>query len=239
MNPVSDAGADLLGVENSVGFHFARRELLIRALTHSSYRGESGLERVPDADNEQFEFLGDAVLGLIVSEHVILTCPDLNEGRLSTVKSRLVNRAHLADVARRLELGRRLVMGRGEERSGGREKSSLLANALEALIAAVYVDAGLGSAREVVLQHVVADADIRALSLEGVNNVKTSLEMLTRSRELPRPEYAVKAENSGFPQMFLAEVQVGRDLRTSGRGSSKKSAELDAARKMLSELSAG
>lgn len=237
MNPERGAGANLLGLEEAIGYRFNNAELLTRALTHSSHRGESGFDRVPDADNEQFEFLGDAVLGLVVSEHVIRSCPDLDEGRLSNVKSRLVNRAHLADVARHLNLGSYLVMGRAEERSGGRDKASLLANAFEALLAAVYLEGGIESARDVVLRHVVGNADLRALSTEWVNNVKTTLEMLARSRDLPRPEYLVKAENSGFPQMFSAEVRVGQDLRTSGRGTSKKSAELEAARKMLDQLS--
>ncbi len=228
--------ADLAEVEAAIGIQFIDRKLLARALTHSSHRGETASERVPEADNEQLEFLGDAVLGLVVSEHVVRACPDFDEGRLSNVKSRLVNRAHLAEVARKLNIGEHLIMGLAEERSGGRAKTSLLANALEALLAAVYLDAGMAGARQMVVNHVVGDADMRALAIAAVNNIKTSLEILARSRDLPRPEYSVRAENSGFPQVFAAEVRVGKDLRAIGRGSSKKNAELDAARQMLAHL---
>jgi ribonuclease-3 len=228
--------SDLADIEAAIGFQFDPRDLLLRALTHASYRGEAGHERVPEADNEQLEFLGDAVLGLVVSEHVIRACPDFDEGRLSNVKSRLVNRAHLADVARKLGVGRHLVMGRAENRSGGREKASLLANAFEAILAAVYLSGGLEPVRRVVLDHIVADADMRALAMAAGNNVKTTLEVLARSRGLAKPEYSVKAENSGFPQMFSAEVRVGKELIAGGRGSSKKIAELEAARKLVSAL---
>ncbi len=223
-------------VEVSTGYAFRRAEWLTRALTHSSHRGEAGLERVPQADNEQLEFLGDAVLGLIVSEHLFLTCSDFDEGRLSNVKSRLVNRAHLAVVARRLDLGPHLLMGRGEALSGGREKASLLANALEALLGAIYLDGGLDALRPVVLRHIVADADVRALAVAAINNIKTSLEIMARSRGLPRPEYTVHAENAGFPQMFVAEVRVGKQWRGGGRASSKKGAESKAAAALVALL---
>jgi ribonuclease-3 len=227
---------DLAEIEAAIGFPFEPRELFVRALTHASYRGEAGQDRVPDADNEQLEFLGDAVLGLVVSEHVIRACPDFDEGRLSNVKSRLVNRVHLADVARKLGVGRHLIMGRAEDRSGGREKASLLANAIEALLAALYLSGGMEPVRRVVLEHIVADADMRALALSAGNNVKTTLEVLARERGLAKPEYSVKAENSGFPQIFVAEVRVGKEFCAGGRGSSKKNAELEAARKLLGTL---
>lgn len=227
--------ADPVGVEAVLGFRFTRRDLLTRALTHSSQRGETGGEPVPDSDNEQLEFLGDAVLGLVVSEFVLRFCPDFDEGRLSNVKSRLVNRVHLADVARSLGLGRHLLMGRGEERSGGRDKTSLLANALEAILGAVYLDGGLDAASAVVLSHVIGAADIRSLASD-VNNLKTTLEVLAKSKDLPRPEYSVRAENAGFPQMFVADVRVGKALSAEGRGSSKKLAEMEAARAMLARL---
>ncbi len=227
---------DLAEVEAAIGIPFTNRELLVRALTHSSHRGEAGSERIPEADNEQLEFLGDAVLGLVVTEHIVRACPDFDEGRLSNVKSNLVKRTHLAEVARKLRLGQHLLMGRGEESSGGREKTSLLADALEALLAAVYLDSGMAGARQVVLTHIVGDGDVRPLAAEAANNVKNSLEKLARARDLPRPEYSVRSENYSFPQMFVAEVRIGKDLHASGRGSSKKNAELEAARGMLAHF---
>ena len=223
-------------LEAAIGFQFRNRDLLIRALTHASHRGESGQERVPQADNEQLEFLGDAVLGLIVSEYVIRMCPDFDEGRLHNLKTRLINRTHLAEVARNLRIGEHMVMGKAEDRFGGREKDSVLANATEALLAAVYLDGGIEPARRIVLTHVVAGEDMRALSTAGMNNIKSSLEILARQRNLPKPEYSVRAEHAGYPQEFVAEVRVGLDLSASGRGKSKKNAEMEAARNLLLRL---
>jgi len=223
-------------LEQAIGFQFRNRDLLIRALTHASHRGESGQERVPQADNEQLEFLGDAVLGLIVSEYVIRMCPDFDEGRLHNLKTRLINRTHLAEVARNLRIGEHMVMGKAEDRCGGREKDSVLANAAEALLAAVYLDGGIEPARRIVLTHVVAGEDMRALSTAGMNNIKSSLEIMVRKRNLPKPEYSVRAEHPGYPQEFVAEVRVGQDLSASGRGRSKKNAEMEAARNLVTHL---
>src|SRR5277367_1538986 len=185
---------DLEEVETTVGFHFRQRELLARALTHGSHLGESGLARSPQSDNEQLEFLSDAILGLIVSEHVVKSCPDFDEGHLSNVKHRLVNRMHLAEVARKLEIGKHLLLGRAEARSGGREKTSLLANAFEALLGAAYLDSGIEPVRQLVLRHVVGDANLRELGTMYLNNVKTTLESRARERNMARPEYNVRAE---------------------------------------------
>ena len=224
--------------EERLGVAFTDRHLLARALTHSSHRGESGAERRPDTDNEQLEFLGDAVLGLLVSEHVVRSCPELDEGRLSNVKHQLVNRGHLAEVARRLGIGELLLLGRGEEASGGRSKTSLLANALEALLGAMYLDSGIERVNGFVLAHVVADADLRAMAAVHGNNVKTTLDAMARARDLPKPEYSTVAENVDFPQSFVTALRVGEGFGAIGRGASKKAAEMEAARELLKKLDA-
>lgn len=223
-------------VEAAIGFRFKDRGLLSRALTHGSYRGESGAPRVPESDNEQLEFLGDAVLGLLVSEHVVRECPDFDEGRLSNVKHRLVNRQHLAEVGRKLQLGRHLMLGRSEDLGGGREKTSLLANAFEALLGAVYLDGGIDPVRSIVREHVVGGADLRSFGNVLFSNDKARLESLTRERGLPMPEYVVKTENSGYPQRFLAEVRIGSRAIARASETSKKKAELAAARELLRQL---
>lgn len=236
-DPVQEADR-LSELESKIGHRFTHRDLLRRGLTHASHRGEAGLERLPEADNEQLEFLGDAVLGLAVSDHLYRSCPDFDEGRLSNVKSQIVSRTHLVAVARALGIGDFLVMGRAEDRSGGREKASLLANGLEAVLGAIYLDGGYDAARRFVLERIVGDVELRVLAAMPAHNVKTSLEMLARSRDLPKPEYSVRSENTGFPQMFAAEVRVGKDLVSQGRASSKKKAESAAAQGLLERLQA-
>ncbi len=150
--------ADLKSLETAIGHQFQNRELLERALTHSSHVHErGGAAGVLPADNEQLEFLGDSILGFLISEALVHRFPGNSEGRLSKLKAGIVSAAHLYGVAERLQLGQYLRLGRGEEMSGGRSKRTLLVNALEALIAALYQDAGIDKVREFVTGHVVGD----------------------------------------------------------------------------------
>src|SRR5262249_22170231 len=146
-------------LEERLGHKFSNRELLDRALTHSSAIPElRGVADAPESlglsDNERLEFLGDAVLELLASEYLLAAFPDWSEGQLSKSRARIVNASSLESAARRLRLGEHLRLGRGEEKTGGREKQTLLADAFEAVVAAVYLDAGLGAAREL-LQRVL------------------------------------------------------------------------------------
>jgi ribonuclease III len=150
-------------LEKRLGHKFVRPELLQRALTHSSAaperRGNEGqTSRETHQDNERFEFLGDAVLELLASEYLVLAFPDWSEGQLSKSRARIVNARTLESAARRLHLGEHLRLGRGEEKTGGREKQTLLADAFEAVVAAVYLDAGLHSARDVLHRVLFAHA---------------------------------------------------------------------------------
>jgi len=148
-----------VNLEKTIGHMFQRPELLEQALTHSSRAKEadgsnhaSGLRA---ADNEQLEFLGDAVLGLVTTEELFRRFPQFSEGQLSKLRAHLVSKNHLIRIAEQLDLGRYLRLGRGEEKSGGRGKAALLVDALEALLGAVYLDAGLETARPLILQHIV------------------------------------------------------------------------------------
>src|SRR3954447_11297345 len=151
--------ADLEALENCTAYRFRDREILHRALTHSSHVHEKALLDKNDAlqDNEQLEFLGDAVLGFLISETLVARNPGHREGRLSKVKAHLVSATHLFSVAQKLDLGKYLQLGRGEEMSGGRTKRTLLVDALEALIAAVYLDGGMDAARAFVNQFVIGE----------------------------------------------------------------------------------
>src|SRR5271163_3522645 len=151
-------------LQERIGHPFADPELLERALTHSSLAFEKGAAAADASDNEQLEFLGDAVVGLIAADSLYHRYPELKEGELTRLRAGLVSRQHLGRVALKLDLGAYLYLGKGEERSGGRKKAALLANAIEAVIGAVYLDAGIEAARVVVEHRVVEPyvAELRA-----------------------------------------------------------------------------
>src|SRR5579863_2677764 len=229
--------ADLKFLEAAMGHQFQNRELLERALTHSSHVHERGSAAgMLPADNEQLEFLGDSILGFLISEALVLRLPGYSEGRLSKLKAGIVSAAHLYGVAERLGLGQYLHLGRGEEMSGGRFKRTLLVDALEALIAALYLDAGIGKVREFVNRHVVGDVAVNSmLSMDHLPAVltdfKSALQELARARNLPLPRYViVREEGPEHSKTFTIEVRVGKDWVAQADGYSKKSAAQNAAK---------
>jgi ribonuclease III len=198
--------------------------LLKRALTHRSFSYENG--NVPT--NERLEFLGDSVLGLVVTTALYHAHPDLPEGQLAKFRSHVVNSRALAGVARSLNLGEFLRLGKGEESTGGRDKSSILADTTEALIGAVYLDHGLEEATNLI--HRLFDALIEASSGLGAGlDWKTSLQELTAEHSLGVPAYVVDEEGPDHDKHFTARVRVGESEFPSGRGRSKKVAEQIAA----------
>jgi len=226
-------------LEAAIGHHFRARELLRRALTHKSlvFEQASGVVHVR-TDNEQLEFLGDAVLGFLVSEALVDRYPDLPEGRLSKIKAHLVSATHLHEVAQRISLGDYLYLGRGEEMSGGRTKRALLANAVEALIAALYLDAGIDTARRFVKLYVLAGADAFQFATgDAISDFKSALQEAAQARKLPQPRYSiVKERGPEHAKTFTVEVRVGRDYSAQAEGVSKKSAGQKAARQILERL---
>ena len=217
---------DPSSLEDALGVH-CDAALLERALTHRSYAYENG--GLPT--NERLEFLGDAVLGLVVTDALYSGHPDLPEGQLAKLRASVVNMRALADVARRLGpygLGSYVRLGRGEEVTGGRDKASILADTLEALLGAVYLEHGLPVASEVVhklFDPVLADAAQRGAGLDW----KTSLQELTAALTLGVPEYAVSEEGPDHAKSFTAIARVGGESFGSGAGRSKKEAEQKAA----------
>jgi ribonuclease-3 len=198
--------------------------LLERALTHRSYAYENG--GLPT--NERLEFLGDSVLGLVVTDTLYRGHPDLPEGQLAKLRAAVVNMRALAGVARGLDLGSYIRLGRGEEGTGGRDKSSILADTLEALIGAVYLDLGLEEASNLV--HRLFDGLIdRSASLGAGLDWKTSLQELTATEELGVPDYHVDESGPDHQKTFRASVRVGGQNYGSGEGRSKKEAEQHAA----------
>ena len=239
--------AETATLESKLNHHFCNPELLRRALTHSSLANESrNGNSEPLTDNEQLEFLGDAVLGFLVSDELVRRFPDNREGELSRRKAHLVSAAHLHGVARRLDIGSYLELGRSEEMSGGRAKKTLLVDALEAVIAAIYLDGGIDVVQRFVHAHVLdapSDEDIEAGTdiQPAITNFKSALQELAQSRHLPQPRYAIVREKGPeHAKTFTVEVRVGKDWTGQAEGRTKKVAAQRAARgiyeKMLEEI---
>lgn len=223
-------------LEEALGYRFSNRELLRRALTHASHAYETGPQG--ETDNQRLEFLGDALLGFLAGDYLVRRYPAYREGRLSMLKNYLVSAAHLHEVARRLGLGEHLLLGRGEELSGGRAKAGLLADALEALVAAVYLDGGLEPARLFAERHVFAGADQPGEAVEApFSNYKGALQETARALELPPPRYVVVGEQGpAHARRYTIEVRLGEQWAARGEGSSKKSAGQAAAQALLRQL---
>lgn len=228
------AGVLLDHLQEVIGYRFKQPELLLEALTHSSYVQEDSRR---GRDNERMEFLGDAVLNFLVSARLAETFPEYEEGKLSRARARLVTAAHLAQVAERLELGRYLRLGRGEEKTGGREKSALGVNALEALVAAIYRDGGLGAAGALV-EKFVLPPDLTANEEELFStDYKSALqERLQAGRLAPAVYRVVDEKGPEHRKTFTVEVVAGRDHRACGHGKNKKAAEQQAAEQLLKNL---
>lgn len=230
-------------METRIRYKFSDRGLLERALTHSSHANEA---ESAVTDNEQFEFLGDAVLGFITSLALIERYPSFAEGRLSKLRAHLVSAKHLAEVAKSLGIGEFLRLGRGEERTGGRQKTALLVDALEATVAAIYLDGGIEPARAFILSMIVHPEleQIDANPERGAAWIdqKSALQEITQAMGLSQPEYAVVGEqgpdhNKTFTvELRIRAIQKGEDLIERADGRSKKIAEQKAAEAAMSRL---
>jgi ribonuclease-3 len=242
---------DLTPLETALGHQFRRPELLERALTHSSHAHEeskAGAEGAPEKlDNEQLEFLGDAVLGLVASQLLVERFPAFHEGQLSKLKAHLVSAEHLVGVAARLQLGRYLRLGRGEERSGGRSKSTLLSDAIEAVIAAVYLDAGMEKARDFIINQIL-EPELERVRTEdesefSLADYKSALQELLQSSGRLQPVYTtVKEVGPDHRKTFTVEARIFSQGQNRpefvGRaeGATKKKAEQLAAKQALEHL---
>ncbi|MBM4139249.1 MAG: ribonuclease III [Nitrospira sp.] len=221
-------------LQPALGYRFNRLALLDEALTHKSFVNEQ--REGSAAHNERLEFLGDTVLSLLVSEQLSHSLPNTSEGTLSKLKARLVSELVLCAVARRLQLGQWLKLGRGEERSKGREKDSLLADTLEAVIAAVYLDGGLEAGRAVVAKLFEPEFSsvMNRQHVPGADDYKTQFQEWCQKRHDVLPEYAiVKESGPDHAKHFDVEVTLNRELAGRGSGKTKKEAEQAAAREAL------
>ncbi len=213
-----------LGVEVS-------EKLLKQAITHRSYSYENG--GIPT--NERLEFLGDSVLGLVVTDELYRKNPDAEEGQLAKLRAAVVNAKALADVARTLGLGEFLLLGKGEDATGGKDKSSILADSLEAIIGAIYVEHGIEKSSEVILQ-LFAPIIAASAELGEALDWKTSLTELVASKNLGTIEYVIEQSGPDHDKSFSAKVKLGEKIFESGIGKSKKEAEQKAASLAFQDL---
>jgi ribonuclease-3 len=231
--------ADLAALEEKLGHSFSNRDLLVRALTHKSWIYEHA---VPDSagDNEQLEFLGDSILGFLVSDALWSAYPQLTEGQLSKLKAQLVSEASLLKVAQNIGVGQFLILGRCEEMSAGRNKKTLLADAVEALIAALYLDGGIEAARRFVQHAIVSSvAPLHPDGESGYTDYKTALQELAQAHRLPMPRYSIVQERGPeHAKIFTMEARVGDEVSGEAEGPSKKSAGQLAAKLLLAKLRA-
>ncbi len=226
--------ADLSVLQESLGITFDDTALLEQALVHRSYINES--PGLASTSNERLEYLGDAVLGMIVADKLYRDNPDLDEGEMTRLRSNLVRKETLARMAKAIGLGDYLYLGKGEDTSGGRQKPVNLASALEAVIAAVYLDQGLAVTEKFVTGLIDTELEKKE-NQDTLTDYKSKLQELVQSREQQAPSYhVIGTEGPEHGKTFIVEVRLGDSVLGKGAGKSKKAAETEAARSALEKL---
>ncbi len=219
-------------LEEAIGYRFSNITLLQNALTHSSYANERWHDSL--MSNERLEFLGDSILGMVVAEHLYKNFPDRPEGELTRMRADMVCEASLAAVAARVELGQHLLLGHGEEQGGGRARPSILADAVESVIAASFLDGGMAAAEGFIRRFVLCNVPVTRL--QNVD-YKTSLQELVQQKKNQVLSYTLIGESGpDHDKVFTVEVKLNEKVVGQGVGSSKKRAEQDAARAAIAML---
>jgi ribonuclease-3 len=232
-NPDTDISLDEL--EEILGHRFSNRSLLVQALTHRSFVNESSVENLKN--NESLEFLGDAVLGFVISARLFQLFPDLNEGELSKIKAFLVSATNLFQLSKEIRLGEFIYLSRGEIKSGGRKKRAILVDAYEAIIGAIYLDAGVKKASDFIekqIQTVLRDRDLRQLTY---GDYKSALQEYLHNTGQPEPVYRVVDElGPDHQKIFVIQVLIKNDVVAESSGKTKKEAQQSAARIALQKI---
>ncbi|HLF42862.1 MAG TPA: ribonuclease III [Acidimicrobiia bacterium] len=223
----------MTSLDDELGYVFANPELLLLSLSHRSVSADDPARQ----DNERLEFLGDAVLQLVVTDRLYRDYPRLAEGQMAKIRAALVSRPTLADVARTIDLGRHIELAQAEERSGGREKDSILADAMEAIIGAVYLDGGIEKAGDLI-ERLWGDRVGERAKSPGVKDYKTRLQEVL-AKDGQKPEYGTEGTGPDHERMFTAWVNLSGIEAGRGTGRSKKEAEQEAARQALEMLRSG
>lgn len=222
-------------IMEKIGYKFKDKEILNRALTHSSYANEHRKKKIQN--NERLEFLGDSVLGLCVSDYIFMKYPNYPEGELTKLRATVVCEPSLAYIARKMCLGKYLLLGNGEEATGGRSRDSILADAFESLIGAIYVDGGMVPAKKFVLINLKDIIHNAVNGFEIFIDYKTQLQEVLQKQTKSKIDYRIlKEEGPDHNKIFYMEVRVGNKVIGSGYGRSKKEAEQSSARRALYEM---
>ncbi|MCR5649402.1 MAG: ribonuclease III [Oscillospiraceae bacterium] len=220
---------DVKELQNRIGYVFRNEELMENALTHSSYANERGKSRV--FSNERLEFLGDSVLGFVTAEYLFEKYPSRPEGEMTRIRAELVCEHSLAATAEELELGAVLLLGKGEEQNGGRRRRSILADAVEALLAAIYLDGGMEPARAFVLDHILDEKPTE------LTDYKTALQERVQAAGGVSPQYRIIDEyGPDHAKTFVARVEIDGESAGEGSGRTKKEAEQSAARAAMESM---
>ena len=221
-------------LESILEIDFNNKKLLIRAITHKSFPNENPNLNIKN--NERMEFLGDAVLDLSISSYLFNEFPDYPEGKLAKMKAILVSAPILADIAKKINLNKFLLLGKGEEMTGGRERDSILADAMEGIIAAIYLDRGLDKADNFIINNFKSDIE-KVVTGDHIRDFKTLLQETIQKNSNKRPEYSVDDEKGpDHNKTFIVRVEFDLDILGFGKGSSKKDAEQKAAEAALKNL---
>lgn len=216
----------LIELQDEIGYKMTCIELLSTALTHSSFANES---KGKFQHNERLEFLGDSILSLIVSEYLFLNFPDVSEGNLTKLRASVVSERSLVNIASAIDLGKYILLGKGEENTGGRKRASILADAFESLIAAIYLDGGIEKAKAFVLKYIREYIE-SGLNGKGFRDYKTELQEILQQESDMDIEYRIVEEyGPDHDKAFVAKVYFGGEAIGSGFGKSKKEAEQQAA----------
>ena len=219
-------------LENAVGYRFQDITLLQNALTHSSYANERWHNSL--MSNERLEFLGDSVLGMEVAAYLYQNFPDRPEGELTRMRADMVCEQALAKVADRLQLGKHLLLGNGEEQTGGRTRDSILADAVESVIAAIYLDGGIAPARKLIEEYILCNVPVKKMQN---TDYKTQLQELVQQKKNQVLSYQLVGESGpDHNKMFMVEVSLNGNVIGSGSGSSKKRAEQNAAQSAIEKI---
>ncbi len=220
----------MLELENKIGYHFKNQALLREAITHSSYANEHKAQHIKY--NERLEFLGDAVLSIVVSDYIFKHCPELPEGELTKLRASLVCERTLFEFAKKIDLGSYLILSKGERHNGGAERPSILSDAFEALIAAIYIDGGIEPAKKHILNFIIPA--IKNSKKKRVKDYKTTLQEIVQKNPGERLEYVLTGESGpDHNKHFTVEVHLNSNVIGKGGGRSKKEAEQQAAREAL------